>query len=121
MLPVEGVGHDRKWGAAPKKCPVSCKKIAGNGCYEPVCVAGRFEAGGEPEAHDFKDTCSAMEKLADLTSVVTLHISLGKCHDLFSAESKYLLRSVDLWVRKCRAFDHHHHHLLLKYSTCSKY
>ena len=92
MLPsamtVEGVGHDRKWGSTPKKCPAACNKKAGNGCYDPVCVAGRFEEGGEPEAHDFKDTCSAMQKLADLTSVVTLHISLGKCHELFSEESK---------------------------------
>ena len=64
--------------------------MAGNGCYAPVCVAGRFEGGddGEPEAHDFKDTCSAMQKLADLTSVVTLYISLGRCHELFSPESK---------------------------------
>ena len=68
---------------------MGCKKMAGNGCYERVCVAGRFKAGGKPEAHDFQDTCTLMQKLADLTSVVTLHISLGKCHDLLSAESKF--------------------------------
>ena len=90
LIIVEGVGHDWKWGATPKECPARCTKMAGNGCNVPMCVAGRFETGGdgEPEAHDFKDTCSAMQKLADLTSVVTLYISLGSCHELFSAESK---------------------------------
>ena len=82
------------WGSTPAKCPVACEKKAGSGCAEHVCLAGRFkgEGGGEeeevPEAHDFKDACSAMQMLSDLKSVVTLHLSLGKCPELFSQESK---------------------------------
>ena len=89
-MTVEGVGHDRMWGSTPAKCPVACAKIVGGGCNQHVCIAGRFKGEGEeePEAHDFKDTCSAMQMLSDLKSVVTLHLALGKCPDLFSQESK---------------------------------